>query len=106
MTEGTSTNAWIVTAEAEVVTRAADNAILNGITRLAICDVLRTEGCLVERPFTVAEAKASQEAFLTSTTTGLLPVVRIDNDSVGNGAPGLLTRRLRALYLAHAAEME
>jgi D-alanine transaminase len=107
VTEGTSTNAWIVTAEDEVVTRAADNAILNGITRLAICDLLRTEGCrLVERPFTVAEAKAAREAFLTRTTTGLLPVVRIDNDSVGNGAPGLLAGRLRALYLAHAAEMQ
>ena len=105
VTEGTSTNAWIVTAAGEVVTRAADNAILNGVTRLAICDLLRTEACrLVERPFNVAEAKAAREAFLTSITTELSPVVRIDNDSVGNGAPGLLTRRLRALYLAHAAE--
>ncbi|HEY2538557.1 MAG TPA: D-amino-acid transaminase [Stellaceae bacterium] len=107
VTEGTSTNAWIVTAAGEVVTLAADNTILNGITRLAICDMLRTEGCrLVERPFTVAETKAAREAFLTSTTTELLPVVRIDNDNVGNGAPGLLTRCLRALYLAHAAEVQ
>jgi D-alanine transaminase len=104
VTEGTSTNAWIVTAEGAVVTRAADNAILNGVTRLAIIDLLRREGCrLVERPFTVAEAKSAREAFLTSTTTELLPVVRIDDDSVGNGAPGLLTQHLRALYLAHAA---
>jgi D-alanine transaminase len=104
VTEGTSTNAWIVTAAGDVVTRAADHAILNGVTRLAICDLLRTEGChLVERPFTVAEAKGAREAFLTSTTAELLPVVRIDDNAVGNGAPGFLTQRLRTLYLAHTA---
>jgi D-alanine transaminase len=104
VTEGTSTNAWIVTGDGAVVTRAADHAILSGITRLAILDLLRREGCrVVERPFTVAEAKAAREAFLTSTTAELLPVVRIDDTSVGNGVPGLLTLRLRELYLAHAA---
>src|SRR5206468_1745417 len=66
VTEGTSTNAWIVTADDTVVTRAADSAILNGVTRLAILDIIRREGYrLVERPFTVAEAKAAREAFLT-----------------------------------------
>jgi D-alanine transaminase len=104
VTEGTSTNAWIVTAERTVVTRQADSAILNGITRLAVVDIIRREGySLVERPFTVGEAKAASEAFLTSTTVDLLPVVRIDGDPVGNGAPGPLSRRLREFYLAHAA---
>jgi D-alanine transaminase len=104
VTEGTSTNSWIVTADGELVTRQADSAILNGVTRLAIFDAVRREGFrLVERAFTVAEAKAAREAFLTSTTADLLPVVRIDDDTVGNGAPGLLTLRLRRLYLAHAA---
>jgi D-alanine transaminase len=104
VTEGTSTNAWIVTPERTVVTRQPDNAILNGIVRLAVLDVARREGYgLAERPFTVAEAKAAAEAFLTSTTLDLLPVVRIDGEPVGSGAPGPLSRRLRDRYLAFAA---
>jgi D-alanine transaminase len=104
VTEGTSTNAWIVTADNAVVTRAADTAILNGVTRAAILDIMRREGYrLVERPFTVAEAKAAREAFLTSTTAELLPVVRIDGSPVGEGRPGLLSLKLRAAYLEHAA---
>ena len=104
ITEGTSTNAWIVTADGTVVTRAADTAILNGVTRLAVFDIMRREGYrLVERAFTVAEAKAAREAFLTSTTADLLPVVRIDGAPVGEGRPGPLVLKLRAAYLAHAA---
>ena len=104
VTEGTSTNAWIVTEEGAVVTRAADTAILNGVTRLAIFDIIRREGYrLVERPFTVAEAKAAREAFLTSTTADLLPVVHIDGAPVGDGRPGPLAQKLRAAYFAHAA---
>ena len=103
VTEGTSTNAWIVTADGTVVTRAADTAILNGVTRLAIFDIIRREGYrLEERPFTVAEAKAAREAFLTSTTADLLPVVRIDDSAVGEGKPGPLGQKLRAAYFAHA----
>src|SRR5579864_5332833 len=68
VTEGTSTNAWIVTADGAVVTRTADHAILNGVTRLALFDILGQDGYrLVERPFSVAEARAAREAFLTST---------------------------------------
>jgi D-alanine transaminase len=104
VTEGTSTNAWIVTADDTVVTRQADSAILNGVTRLAVFDIIRREGYrLAERPFTVAEAKAAREAFATSTAVELLPVVRIDGDTVGDRAPGPLSRTLRAFYLAHAA---
>ena len=104
VTEGNSTNAWIVTADGAVVTRAADHAILNGVTRLAVLDIIRREGYrLVERPFTVAEAKAAREAFLTSTTADLLPVVRIDDAAIANGRPGLLTEQLRAAYTAHVA---
>lgn len=103
VTEGTSTNAWIVTADGAVVTRAADSAILNGVTRLAVFDILRHDGCrLVERRFTVTEAKAAREAFLTSTTAELLPVVSIDGDKIGDGAPGPISRRLREFYLKHA----
>jgi D-alanine transaminase len=104
VTEGTSTNAWIVTADNSVVTRAADSAILNGVTRLAVFDILAREGYrLVERPFTVAEAKEAREAFLTSTTADLLPVVRIDGEPVGEGGPGPLSLKLRDAYFAHAA---
>ena len=104
VTEGTSTNAWIVTADGAVVTRQADSAILNGVTRLAVFDIIRREGYrLVERPFTVAEAKTAREAFVTSTAVELLPVVRIDGDPVGDGRPGPLSRALREFYLAHAA---
>jgi D-alanine transaminase len=104
VTEGTSTNAWIVTADDTVVTRAADHAILNGVTRLAVFDIIAREGYrLVERPFTVEEARIAREAFLTSTTADLLPVVRLDGVPVGDGKPGPLSRKLRAAYLAHAA---
>jgi D-alanine transaminase len=104
VTEGTSTNAWIVTADDSVITRATDHAILNGVTRAAILDIIRREGYrLLERPFTVAEARAAREAFLTSTTADLLPVVRIDGTAVADGKPGPLSRKLREAYLSHAA---
>jgi D-alanine transaminase len=104
ITEGTSTNAWIVTAANEVVTRACDHAILNGVARGAVLDIIAREGyTFVERAFTVAEAKAARESFLTSTTADLLPVVRIDGEPVAGGKPGPLARRLREAYLAHAA---
>jgi D-alanine transaminase len=102
VTEGTSTNAWIVTEAGEVVTRQASEAILNGITRLALIDVIEEHGFrLVERPFSVAEAKHAREAFLTSTTAFVLPVVRIDEAVVAEGKPGPLTRKLRDFYLRH-----
>jgi D-alanine transaminase len=104
VTEGTSTNAWIVTADNTVVTRAADHAILNGVTRAAILDIIHREGYrLVERPFSVAEAGAAREAFLTSTTADLLPVVRIDGAPVADGKPGPLSRKLREAYFVHAS---
>ncbi|MGE3065172.1 MAG: D-amino-acid transaminase [Hyphomicrobiaceae bacterium] len=99
VTEGGSSNAWIVDREGRLITRHADRAILNGITRRTLMDLLAREGLeLVERPFTVAEAKAAREAFVTSATNILMPVVRIDGQPVGNGAPGLLTLRLRAKF--------
>ena len=104
VTEGTSTNAWIVTADNTVVTRAADHAILNGVTRAAIFDIIQREGYrLVERPFSVAEARAAREPFLTSTTADLLSVVRIDGAPVADGKPGPLSRKLREAYFVHAS---
>jgi D-alanine transaminase len=103
VTEGTSTNAWIVTTAGELVTRQASNAILNGCTRLALLDIARHIGLtFVERPFSVGEAKAAREAFLTSTTSLVLPIVHIDETAIGDGRPGPLGRKLRELYAMHA----
>lgn len=105
ITEGTASNAWIVTAADELVTRAADRSILGGITRAAVLRIARQHRLrLVERPFTVEEAKAATEAFLTSTTSWVKPVVDIDDVPVGDGVVGPLTERLLALYAAHAEQ--
>jgi len=105
ITEGTSTNAWIVTGDNVVVTRFIDNAILNGVTRQALIEIIRREGySFAERTFTVAEAKFAREAFLTSTTLDLLPVVSIDGDMIADGRPGPLSRKLRDAYITHAME--
>ncbi|MDJ0937318.1 MAG: D-amino-acid transaminase, partial [Kiloniellales bacterium] len=104
VTEGTSTNAWIVTGDNKLVTREASNAILNGITRLALLRLAESEGVeLEERAFTVEEALQAREAFITSSTNFVMPVTRIDDQPVGNGHPGLLTLRLREVYEGHAA---
>lgn len=104
VTEGTSSNAWIVTAAGEVVTHGADTAILNGVTRQGLLRVIEEAGLrLVERRFSVAEAKAAREALLTSSTNFVVPVVRIDDSPVSDGRPGPLARRLAALYTSYAA---
>jgi D-alanine transaminase len=104
VTEGTSTKAWIVLGDGTVVTRQADSGILNGITRLAVLEILGRDGRrLVERPFSVAEAKAAREAFLTSTTAELLAIGSIDGEQIADGWPGPVSRRLRDFYLAHVA---
>ncbi len=99
VTEGASTNAWIIDADGRAVTRQLSPEILGGITRRALLDVLAHEGIqLVERAFTVTEARAAREAFVTSATSIVMPVVRIDGFAIGNGAPGLLSTRLRAIF--------
>ena len=104
VTEGTSSNAWIVTEAGEVLTHAADHAILNGVTRLGLIRVIADSGLrLVERRFGVAEAKAAREALLTSSTNFVLPVVRIDDAVIGSGKPGPLAKKLAALYADYAA---
>jgi D-alanine transaminase len=99
VTEGASSNAWIVDAAGRLVTRPASTEILRGITRTTLIDLLKRDGIeLVERAFTVAEAKAAREAFTTSATALVTPVVRIDDSAIGNGAPGMLTLKLRAHF--------
>jgi D-alanine transaminase len=96
VTEGSSSNAWIVTRDGKVVTRQVDHGILRGITRTVLLDAIKAQGLdLEERPFTVAEALAAREAFLTSASQIVMPVVRIDGHPIGNGAPGLLSTALR-----------
>ncbi|HLF58827.1 MAG TPA: D-amino-acid transaminase [Alphaproteobacteria bacterium] len=104
VTEGTSTNAWIVTKDGELVTRQTDTTILPGITRASLVALVRDEGLrLVERPFTPEEAKAAKEAFITSTTSYVMPVVKIDGHAIGDGTPGPVTRRLQDWYRNYAA---
>jgi D-alanine transaminase len=99
ITEGASSNAWIIDADGRLITREVDRAILSGITRTTLIDLLKRENIeLLERRFSVAEAKAAREAFLTSATNIVMPVVKIDGQPIGNGAPGLLTLRLRAEF--------
>lgn len=96
VTEGSSSNAWIVTADGKVVTRPADSGILRGITRSVLLDLLKDRSLeLVERPFTVEEALAAREAFVTSASQLVMPVVSIDGRPVANGAPGLVAAALR-----------
>jgi D-alanine transaminase len=103
VTEGSSSNAWIVTKGGKVVTRPADNGILRGITRTVLVDVIRAQGLeFEERPFTVEEAQAARDAFLTSASQIVMPVVRIDDRPVGNGAPGSVATALRAEFHRHA----
>jgi D-alanine transaminase len=105
VTEGTSSNAWIVTKTGEVVTRQADRGILNGVTRLGLLRVIKEAGFKIsERPFSVAEAKNAAEALLTSSTNFILPVVTIDEAPIGDGKPGPLAKQLGALYTDYAAE--
>lgn len=103
ITEGTASNAWIVTRDGKLVTRPADRSILSGITRGAVLRLAQEQGLrVIERPFSLEEARAAREAFLTSTTSWVKPVVRIDDFAIGAGAIGPLTDQLLALYVARA----
>ena len=102
VTEGTATNAWIVTKRGSLVTRAPDVAILNGVTRRSVMALAKGEGLKIEeRGFSVKEALAAREAFITSTTNYVMPVVHIDGKPIGDGKPGPFSQRLRAAYVAY-----
>jgi D-alanine transaminase len=100
VTEGSATNAWIVTKDKKLVTRDASPTILNGITRLRLIAIAREQGLqLEERAFGVDEAKDAMEAFITSSSSFLLPVTVIDGQVLGNGKAGSLSLRLRDHYM-------
>ncbi len=99
VTEGSSTNAWIVTAGGTIVTRSAEAGILRGVTRTGVLDVAAgTALPLEERPFSVSEALAASEAFLTSASSKVTAVIRINDVVIGNGRPGPVTSCLRRLF--------
>jgi D-alanine transaminase len=105
ITEGTSNNAWIVTKEGTLVTRQLSNDILHGITRAAVMTLAQEAQMKVEeRPFTVEEAKNAAEAFVTSASAFVMPVVAIDGSELGDGTPGPVARRLREIYVTAARE--
>lgn len=103
VTEGSSTNAWIVDKHGKLRTRDTQANILKGITRTAIMDLVASEGLdLDERPFSVDEAKEAKEAFFTAAGAFVMPAVSIDGVKIGDGKPGPITTKLRTLYLDRA----
>lgn len=99
VTEGASANAWIVTQDGAIVTRSANSGILKGITRTVTLEVTKSPAKQVEeRAFSVAEAIAAREAFQTSATLTVMPVVEIDGKKIGDGRPGPVARALRARF--------
>jgi D-alanine transaminase len=103
VTEGSSSTAFIITADRRIVTRPLSQAILPGITRRAVLQLAQESGLAVEeRLFSLDEAFEATEAFLTSASSFVMPIIAVDGRTLGTGKPGPLTRRLRALYLEMA----
>ncbi|MGB0689021.1 MAG: aminotransferase class IV, partial [Paracoccaceae bacterium] len=99
VTEGTSNNAYIVKGH-QIITRGLSNDILHGITRAAVLRCAEEAQMeVVERPFSIAEAQEADEAFITSASTFVMPVVAIDERKLGSGTPGPVAARLREIYL-------
>ena len=101
VTEGSSSNAFIITQDDVIVTRPLSHALLPGITRQAVIALIQENASLSleERAFSIDEVKAAKEAFLTSATTFVRPVVQVDGIPIANGQPGTMTLRLRELYI-------
>jgi D-alanine transaminase len=103
VTEAASANAWIVTQAGTLVTRPADQGILRGITRTVLFEAIKAQGLtLEERAFTLKEAYAAREAFVTAASQIVLPVVRIDGHVIGDGKPGPVATALRRAFHQHA----
>ena len=103
VTEGSSTNAWIVDEAGKLRTRDAQANILRGVTRTKLLEIIAEQGLeLDERPFSVDEAKRARELFVTAASTFVMPLVSLDGAKIGDGAPGPVATRLRAAYLEQA----
>ncbi len=102
--EGSSTNAWMIDGDGSLVTRQADSDILNGITRLALKVLAARDGVrIIERPFSLEEAKRARELFITSSSSLVLPIVQLDDTVIGNGKPGSIALRLREIFEGYMA---
>ncbi|MGR5117126.1 D-amino-acid transaminase [Vibrio astriarenae] len=105
VTEGGSSNAYIVTADDKVVTRPLSNDILHGITRASLLQLANDFDIEIEeREFTIEEAYEAKEAFVSSATTFIWPVVSIDGKTIGSGKPGSLATKLRDIYIKMAID--
>ena len=105
VTEGSSNNAFIITTDGVIVTRQLSNSILHGITRRVVLEIAEAENLTVEqRPFTIEEAQGAAEAFSTSASGFVMPVVSIDGKTLSQGVPGPISRKLRERYIALARE--
>ena len=105
VTEGTSQNAHIVTAQGALVTHPLDDSVLHGITQASLKALAMQDGVRIEeRAFTVEEAKEAAEAMVTSASGFAMPVTCIDGVQIGDGKPGPITRRLREIYIAFARD--
>ncbi len=103
VTEGSSTNAWIVDEGGRLRTRDTQANILRGVTRTKLLEIIAEEGLeLDERPFSVEEAKRAKELFVTAASTFVMPLVSLDGTMIGDGKPGPIATRLRAAYLERA----
>ena len=103
ITEGGSSSAWIISRDGKLITHPLGEDILPGITRSVVIDMIKAQGLpFEERIFTVEEAYQAREAFITSASQVVLPVVRVDGHPIGNGAPGWITTSLRRDYHRYA----
>lgn len=105
ITEGAACNAWIIDAKKRLITRPAKgNRILKGVTRSALQELCRKEGLtLVERAFSVKEARAAKEAFCSSAVAMIAPVSHIDGRKIGTGKVGAVTEKIMDMYMTYAA---
>ncbi len=105
ITEGTSNNAYIVLADGRIITRQLSHDILPGITRRSVLRCVNDmQLTLEERAFSLDEARSATEAFFTSATGFVMPVVEIDGHTIGHGKPGPITNRLREIYIQDARD--
>jgi D-alanine transaminase len=103
VTEGSSTNVWIVDEDGRLRTRDTQANILKGITRTALMQLIKDQGVEIEeRAFTVEEAKRAKEVFVTAASTFVMPIVSLDGTKIGDGEPGPVATRLREVYLEQA----
>jgi len=102
VTEGSSTNAWIVSQDGTLITRPTSHSILAGITRASLLELLKQRDIKIElRAFTVEELKSAREVFLTSSSSYVQPVVKVDDRVIGNGEPGSISSELRSVFKAY-----